>query len=141
MYRGMKGTKYSAMNVYRLPISYLAITIISLLIISPSYLDILVVAAAIIVGYLLGLRLTAGLQFFEKNNATYYKRSPFIMIVWLISFIARFGIELLVPLSLPIEIGIDIILAGTTGMIIGEATHIGRSYKKYILEPKKGAAT
>lgn len=131
VYRGMKGTKYSVMTVYRSPVAYLAITIISLFFLSPTYTDIAVVFAVIIIGYLIGLKLAGGLQFFEKGGVTYYKRSPFIMIVWLVSFIIRFGVSFFLPSNTLIVLLVEVLLAGTTGMILGEATHINRSYKSY----------
>lgn len=131
MYRSIKGTKFSKAKIYRMPLTYLALTIISLVTLSPSLIDIITVAAAIIIGYFVGLRLGAGLQFYEKDGATHYKRAPLIIAVWLVSFVLRLAIGLFYPTNILLGFATEILLAGTTGMILGEAVHIIRSYKKY----------
>lgn len=131
MYRNLKGTKFNESKVYRLPLIYLTLTIISLFTISPSLTDIIVVIIAIAIGYFIGLRLGAGLQFFEKEGATHYRRAPLILILWMVSFVLRFAIELFYPTNLVLGLATEILLAGTTGMILGEAVHIVRSHKNY----------
>ncbi len=131
IYRGVRGARFSRGRVYRLPAIYLVLTILSLFALNPSYLNVIVVLVSIIAGYMIGLRLAAGLQFFERNDTTYYKRSPFIMIVWLVSFMARLGIEFLYPTNLVLGIVVEVVLAGTTGLVLGEATHIIKGYGRY----------
>jgi hypothetical protein len=136
-YRGFSGMKYNERRVYSTPILYLLITIIGLADVNPTYTDIAASAIALIVGYLVGRRLAGGVKFYEKNNSTYYKRSPLIIIVWLISFLARFAIGYLYPTSLVLAVIVEIVLAGTTGMILGEAHHIINAYKKYAVSGQK----
>jgi hypothetical protein len=131
LYRGMKGTRFSRVGVYRLPSIYLVLTVLSLFALSPSYADVAIVAAAIAAGYMVGLRLASGLQFFEKEGTTYYKRSQTIMVIWLASYITRIGIEFAYPSNMLFGFAIEAILALTTGMILGEATHIMRSHRSY----------
>lgn len=131
LYRGMSGTRFSKINLYRLPALYLLILIISLASLQPGLTEIAVTIAAIVIGFLVGRHLAGGVQFFEKDGRTYYRRSPFIMIIWLISFILRFGVDFLLPTNYIAAILVDILLAGTTGLIMGEAYHTSRMYKKY----------
>lgn len=132
LYRNMKGTKYSAARVYLAPMIYLVLVIVSIVELPPSYIGIAVVAVAIVIGYAIGRRLAGGAKFFEKNGTTYYKRSPTIMVIWLVSFIIRFSVEYVVlPDAALIAIAVEVLLAFTTGMIIGEAHHINKAYAAY----------
>ncbi len=130
-YRGMSGIRFKSSRLYLMPIIYLVLTVASLFILNPSYLDMAVVFLAVVVGLFVGLGLAGGVQFYEKNEKAYYKRSPFIMAVWLASFIARFAVEFFLPSNFYLGFAVEIVLAATTGMIIGEAFHINRNYNKY----------
>ena len=130
-YRGMTGIRFRATRLFTTPMLYLILTLLSLFVLNPTYLDIIAVCAAVVVGTLVGLQLAGGAQFYEKNNAIYYKRSPLVLVVWLVSFVLRLGVGLLYPTNLLIGILVEILLAGTTGVIIGEAVHINRSYNSY----------
>lgn len=137
LYRGMKGMKYSPTKVYRAPLLYLVIVAVDVFALSPTYIDIIAVIVAVIIGYVIGRRLAGDVKFFEKNNATYYTRSPVILIIWLVSFIARIGIEFIsAPGITYLAIAVEVILALTTGLILGEAHHINNSYKQYIKNKK-----
>jgi hypothetical protein len=139
MYRGMKGSKYSTIGVYRLPAIYLFLAIVGVAALNPSYLDAAAVAVAIAAGYLMGRRLAGGVKFFEKDKTTYYKRSPFIIVIWLISFMVRFGVGYAFPGVAYIALAVEMLLSLTTGMIAGEAHHINIAYKAYIASPKAKA--
>ncbi len=131
IYRNMRGMKFTTTTLYRLPVIYLALTAIDLLAVNPSYLDVVVAAGALAIGTVIGLRIAGGVRFFTKGGAVYYSRSPAIMIIWLLSFIGRFAVEIAYP-AVPIAaLAVDIVLAGTTGMIVGEAVHIKRNYESY----------
>jgi hypothetical protein len=131
VYRSMKGAKYSAINVYRLPAIYLVLAIIGIVALNPSYLDVAAVVVAVAIGYVIGRHLAGGVKFFEKDNMTYYKRSHFIIIIWLVSFIVRFGVGYAFPGIPYIAIAVEVLLTLTTGMILGEAHHINNAYKAY----------
>ncbi|MCL5423737.1 MAG: hypothetical protein M1385_01470 [Candidatus Marsarchaeota archaeon] len=132
MYRNFRGTKFKKSKVYRLPIIYLLLTFISLFILNPSILDIIAVLVFIVVGYFIGIWLSnLGLKFFEKNGETYYRRAPFILLLWLISYILRFSIEFLYPSNILFGLVTEMLLAVTSGMVLGEAVHIVKSHYKY----------
>ncbi|MGI0141716.1 MAG: hypothetical protein ACREBF_03655 [Candidatus Micrarchaeales archaeon] len=129
MYRGLKGMKYRAFRLYLLPIVYLLLTIYSLFELAPSYLDIPGVVVALLAGYFIGIKFGSSVQFYEQEGQTHYKRSPIILIIWLASFVARFVLEAFLPNVFYINFGIELFLALTTGMIIGEAFHIMRKHR------------
>ncbi len=139
IYRGLKGMKYTKTNVYRRPIMYFVVTLFGLAVLNPSYIDATASLATLIAGYIIGRRLAGGVKFFDKNGTTFYTRSPFIMVIWLVSYIARFGIAYAYPESVILAVVVEIVLAGTTGMIIGEAHHINSSYEQYAARFKKSA--
>ena len=131
IYKGFNGIKFGKKTVYRTPILYLIIVLLGLAALNPSYLDVVISLAAIILGIIIGINVSAGVTFFEKDSISYYKRSPIIMIVWLISFLLRLIIEVVLPSSMIIATIIELILSLTTGLIIGEALHIVKRYEHY----------
>ncbi len=131
IYRIVNGTKFSTIGLYRLPVIYLALAAFSLVALSPSYLDVVIAVVALVVGLLIGLRLAGGVHFFEKNGAVYYKRSILIMVIWLVSFIIRFGVDLFYSSVPYASLAAGFLLSATTGVIIGEAVHIKRNYERY----------
>jgi membrane protein CcdC involved in cytochrome C biogenesis len=137
VYRNMRGLRFSSLRLYYLPIIYTALTLFTLYYLAPTVYYIGAVFIAIVIGIFAGLKLATGVKFFDKDNQVYYRRAPTIMVIWMVSFIARLGVELFLPTNLIINLAIELILAGTTGLIIGEAIHISRSYKKYVSSEKK----
>lgn len=129
--RNARGMRFSTSTLYRLPLVYLALTAIELLAIGPTYLDAIAVAAAVVAGAVVGLHASGGVHFFEKRGRVHYRRSPVIMIIWLLSFIGRFWVEIAYPAVPVAALAVDMVLAGTTGLIIGEAFHIKRGYESY----------
>ncbi len=84
-----------------------------------------------VIGLLAGLHLGGGVKFSEKDKQTYYKRSPIILTVWLISYVIRLAVDFIIPTNIYLSIGSSILLSATTGMIIGEAHHIIKEYNSY----------
>ncbi len=138
VYRNTKGRRFTKSSIYFLPIIYLILTVTSIFEAGPSVADLFATAASLAAGLMIGLRIAGGVQFFDKAGVTYFKRSPVIMIAWLISFMARFGIETFYPAIPILGAAIEVILAATTGLIIGEAIHISRGYRMHSLSQKEG---
>lgn len=131
IYKNIKGVKFSKRGVYALPAIYLALTIISFAVLIPTFKEIIIAALALVIGLFAGLHLGGGVKFFYKNKQAYYTRSPIILTIWLISYIIRIALDLLLPANIYLSIGASVLLAATTGMIIGEAHHINKAYKSY----------
>ncbi|MEM0200829.1 MAG: hypothetical protein QXD23_00275 [Candidatus Micrarchaeaceae archaeon] len=130
IYKNTKGIQYTQKNIYRGPVIYLILVFLGLLSFNTNYIDFIIVIFSIILGYFIGRKLSVGVKFFEKNGITFYKRSPLILEIWLISFLARFIIEILYPNIFILSLITEIILALTTGLILGEAYHIVISHKQ-----------
>lgn len=132
LYRGVAGRVYSNVRVLRLPVVYMILTLVTVL--GIGFIDnvILLTLALVPVGFLFGYRFGSNVNFFTRNGAVYYKRSPMIMIVWLVSYVGRMGLEFLFPLNLQVIIVVDAALSLTTGLIIGEALNITTERKKYV---------
>ncbi|MCL4334655.1 MAG: hypothetical protein M1402_00955 [Candidatus Thermoplasmatota archaeon] len=122
--RGINGMPYRKSYLYRRPVLYTFLTIY--LIIPELYVSdsILFVLAAIPLGFILGDRFGGNVTFFNRNGTTYFKRSPVIMIIWLISFGVRLVLEVLYPTVFLYNIMVDLLLAFTDGMLIGEARNV-----------------
>ncbi len=130
-YRSVTGTRYSTYRLYLLPVAYLFLVLLTLVELSVSAVDAIAVFVSVAAGALAGLRLAGGVKFYEKNGQTYYKRSPFVMVIWLLSYIGRFAVSLLIPSDFYVNFAVEIVLALTTGVILGEAYHIYNNYKKH----------
>ncbi len=139
IFRGMSGRMYSNARVLRLPVVYTIITLLAVLGIGLIDNVILLTLALIPVGFLIGYRLGANVNFFTRNGVVFYKRSPFIMVVWLASLITRMVLELLFPSNLQVMLLVDSALSVTTGLIMGEAFNLISERKKYIPETAKAS--
>lgn len=122
--RGINGMPYRKSYLYRRPFLYTVLTIY--LIIPELYVSysILLVLAAIPLGFILGDRFGGNITFFNQNSTLYFKRSPVIMIIWLISFGVRLVLEVLYPTVFLYNFIVDLLLAFTDGMVIGEARNV-----------------
>ncbi len=131
LYRTARGTKYSAARVYRLPAFYILFTAVALATISLTLTDVTIAAAVFVAGIIVGLRISGGVSFSDRRGIVYYRRSPAVMILWLASFVGRFAIEVLYPANHYALLAVALLLAGTTGLILGEAFHIKNRYEDY----------
>jgi hypothetical protein len=131
LYRGLNGRIYSTSRVLRTPIIYILLTLFTVFFsgILNTALEstILLIPLGTLLGYAYGTHVT----FFYRNNYLYYKRSPVVMIIWLVALIIRFGIEVLIPLNVTWLLIIDLLLSGTTGILMGEALNIIRKRKEF----------
>ena len=133
--RGIYGRRYSTGRVLFLPVFYVVLTLIFVAAFSATdiyaYYTFLLIPAGAIVGWRFG----GGVSFFMKNGEVYYKRSPYILVVWLVSYILRVLLEFLFPSNLTIAFGVDAVLAITAGLIIGEAIHLIRGRRSFNQTP------
>ena len=86
------------------------------------------------VGIPVGLRFGKDVRFFTKNGLLYYRRSPFILLLWAGALIARVALELYSSQSLLGIIVFNALLSFITGMLLGEAIHIFRTKKENSVE-------
>ena len=131
LYRGLNGRIYSTSRVLRTPIIYILITLFTVFFSGILNLTLEVTLLLIPLGTLLGYAYGTNVIFFYKNNFLYYKRSPIIMIIWLVSLVIGFAIEVLVPLNFTILLIVDLLLSGTTGVLTGEALNIMKKRKEF----------
>ena len=141
--RQRKGMKYSVRSIFLTPIIYTALTVY-LLIGVPFWQD-LVILAVIIAGIVAGLALGRRSDLFEQDGKILYRRSNEVMMLWIIGYIIRIGIDLFFnPLyvqgpsvspasiaayeSSTIVFGADILLAFSAGLLLGEAIVLYRNY-------------
>lgn len=129
--RGVYGRRYSTGRVLFLPAFYIFLTLVFVIFLnlgdSYIYYTLLLIPA----GALAGLRVGGGATFFMKNGEVYYKRSPFILIFWLISYIARLLLDFYFPTNVTVAFAIDVVLALTAGLIVGEAIHLIKGRKDF----------
>ncbi len=129
VFRGMKGTKFSMYRVIGIPILYMLITIGSIAYSTMTSTEYAIAIVAFAIGALLGTRFGKSTKFFDKDEQTYYKRSAVVITVWLVSFAFRDIIPMIVTNVPWLTVAVNMVLALTTGMIIGESIHIYREYK------------
>ena len=135
IYRGINGRAYSTYRVMRVPVVYVLLTLITVLAVGTFYPILVATLVLIPAGFLLGYRFGTKVRFFNRNNRLYYARSPVILILWLVSFIGRLIIELIIPQTLTVDFIIDVALCATTGVLIGEALNIVRKRREFV-EPQ-----
>lgn len=134
--RGVYGRRYSTGRVLFLPVFYVLLTLAFVIFLNIGDTEIYYTLLLIPAGALLGLRIGGGISFFTKNGEVYYKRSPIILVIWLVSYVSRIILEFLYPTNRTIILAVDIVLALTAGLIIGEAVHLIQGRRDFIPAPE-----
>ncbi len=129
--RGIYGRRYSTGRVLFLPVFYIVLTLAFVLFLDSGNQYFYYILLLIPAGLVAGLRVGGGASFFLKNGEVYYKRSPYIMVFWLVSYIARLILLFLYPTNLEIAFAVDAVLAITAGLIVGEAIHLIEGRKAF----------
>ncbi len=135
--RGIYGRRYSTGRVMFLPVFYVLLTLAFVLFLNLGDTEIYYTLLLIPAGALMGLRIGGGISFFMRNGEVYYRRSPIILIIWLASYVSRILLEILYPTNRTIVFAVDVALALTAGLIIGEAIHIIRGRRDFNPVPEK----
>lgn len=136
--RGIYGRRYSTGRVLFLPVFYILLTMAFVLFIDLGDRNLYYTLLLMPAGIVIGLRIGGGASFFLKNGEVYYKRSPYIMTVWLASYIARLILLFLYPDNLTIAFAVDAVLSATAGVIVGEAVHLVRGRKAFNAQSENG---
>lgn len=132
--RGVRGSPFRTSRILRGPVIYGILSVVFIFVLSPFNYDIYATILFLPIGMLLGLRVGSSVLFFMNENVVYYKRSPVILVFWIVSFMARIVLEILYPNVVIAEIFIDALLALTAGLITGEAFNLINREKVYSAE-------
>jgi hypothetical protein len=135
--RGIYGRRYSTGRVLFLPVFYVLLTLVFVIFLNLGDTDIYYTLLLIPAGAVMGLRIGGGISFFMKNGEVYYRRSPVILIIWLASYVSRILLEVLYPTNRTIAFAVDVVLALTAGLIIGEAVHLIQGRRSFNPAPEK----
>lgn len=143
----MKGRTADTRRIFTRPVLYAFLTLV-LIALTPS-LEILSFALlAGVIGYIIGTNLGIKSKIFEKDGVIRFKGSNEIFLIWTATFIVRLIIEIVLPfptapasstlLSYANSTSVyfwytvvDLLLAFSTGMLLGESRHIYRMYKNF----------
>lgn len=140
--RGTRGANYSVQSIFLRPIIYLVLSLV--LVLGLELWQIGVVAAAVIIGVLLGRLFGRQSNIFEKNGRVMYTRSNVVLGIWIVAFVIRIAIDFFADPALmasingsssgtsisailaagqtnPILFFADILLALSAGLLLGEA--------------------
>ena len=128
---GLNGRRFKMSRIFTMPFIYAILLIFFLGAIGKNVTYIFIVAGLIFPGIIVGFIYGERVKFFEKNSFTYYKRSQFIMVFWLTSYIARIFLYIFYPTNFMANFIVDILLAITLGMIVGESVKLYIKYKEY----------
>ncbi len=127
--RGLAGRKYSAARVLRTPAIYILLTTFAIFFTTLPNLYAKAMILLIPIGIPLGFRFGRDVKFFQKGEVLYYRRSPYILLLWAVALMARVYLELSSYSSLLLAIILfNGILSLITGMLLGEAIHILRTH-------------
>ncbi len=133
-----KGRKINAAKIFRRPVLYSLFTLL-LLVSTPTIIALAASLLFWILGYKAGLVFGPKAKVYAENGIIRSKSSNEIFAIWTVSFVARLFIELAFPIpSAPSVVvpnayfwylAIDLLLAFSAGMLLGEARHIYKMYK------------
>ncbi|MCL4397285.1 hypothetical protein M1494_03000 [Candidatus Parvarchaeota archaeon] len=82
--------------------------------------------------FVVGLAYSKDMEFFEKGEKLYYKRKPYIMIIWMVTFLVRVVLEIEASNLIYAIYTVNVLMALSTGLITGEAINTYKSHKNYI---------
>lgn len=129
------GRRFSRGRVLSLPVIYLFLTFVTLIpleYLNPvALLSLLAIPVGFVAGYMFGKQVS----FFNKDGVLYFKRSPVILILWLISYITRIVLVYLLGSNFDIVFTVDSILALTSGLILGEAIRVLKGHSQHVSKP------
>lgn len=127
----VRGRRFSKRRVLSLPVLYIFLTFLLIVPLEYNYpmalTSLLAIPAGFVVGYMFGKQV----KFFNKNGALFFKRSPVVMVIWLVSYAARVILFYEFSSNLQVSFIFDAVLALTAGMLIGESIRILRSHSEY----------
>ncbi|MCL4341967.1 MAG: hypothetical protein M1431_07735, partial [Candidatus Thermoplasmatota archaeon] len=128
------GRKYSLVRVLFVPVLYVLLSIYTYLGVSTTQKEIIIVFG--ILGLIAGIIYGKKDRFYVKDNVLRYRSSlPFTML-WTLSFLGELYIYLYNP-KLPVSVGLalNVIIAGSAGLILGESLRIINSHRIYMKNP------
>lgn len=150
--RNKNGVKYSVRSIFITPVIYLVLSAYFLIGLQP-YQDAIVICV-IVVGILVGMLLGKRSELFEKDGKVLYKRSVEVMAIWIVGFVLRIVADFFFnpaltsyfsPNSLSgasasaaavayqsslILLGVDLLLAFSAGLLLGEALILYMNHRK-----------
>ncbi len=134
VYRGINGRQFRTSRIFTIPIIYTFLLLTSFFSLGANYLDEASLLLLILPGAVIGMRFGNSVKFFERDSQTYYKRSQFILVFWLVSLLVRESLALFYPTVITILLAVDALLSLTTGLIIGESIQLYYAHGEYIRE-------
>ncbi len=126
---GLNGRKYSYARMMRRPIIYIVLTVILALSLYENYLYMLAVAIAFLPGIFFGDKFGKLSSVYKQGDIIMYKSNPIILIVWLVSLIARIFVEFEYPTNIDGIFYTEVLLSFTSGILLGEAFNIVNKVK------------
>ncbi len=130
------GRKYSLGKVLLVPVLYALLSIYTYIGVSAAQKELIIVFG--IIGLAAGIIYGKKDRFYVKNSVLRYRSSlPFTML-WTLSFLGEIYIYLYNP-KLPVSVGLalNIIIAGSAGLILGESLRIINSHRIYMKRPRE----
>ncbi|MHB1708297.1 MAG: hypothetical protein ACYCT2_02335 [Thermoplasmataceae archaeon] len=131
IYRGINGRRFSTSRIFTIPIVYTLLLLTSFISLPVSSLYEASLLLLILPGIVVGMRFGNAVVFFERDSQTFYKRSQFVLVFWLISLLVRETLALLYPSVTLVILAVDGLLSLTTGLIIGESIRLYQAYNDY----------
>ena len=135
LYLSVNGARFSVGRVFRLPVIYIVLTVSF---VAFSYLKsffFYTIAGCVVAFFallLLGLRYSSDMEFFDRGGELYYKRKPYIMIIWLVALLSRVVLEVVASNFMFAIITVDVLMAASTGLITGEAVNTYRAHERHV---------
>lgn len=138
--RGLVGRRYSAGRVLRTPAVYILFTAFAIYFTKQPNIYAEAVIVLIPVGIPFGIKFGKDVKIFKKENVFYYRRSPYILIIWALALIARVYLELSSFNSIYAIMVINSLLSLITGLLLGEAINIFRTHRRTTKEMKNNTS-
>ena len=138
--RGLVGRRYSAGRVLRTPAIYILFTAFAIYFTKWPNIYAEAVIVLIPIGIPFGIKFGKDVKIFKKENVLYYRRSPYILIIWALALTARAYLELSSFNSIYPIIAINSLLSLITGLLLGEAINILRTHRRTTKQMKSNSS-
>ncbi len=129
------GRRFSRGRVISLPAIYLFLTLVTIIPLEYLYPEAMLSLLTIPVGFAAGYMFGKHVSFFDRGGVLYFKRSPVVLILWLVSYITRIFLYYLLGTNFQVAFIVDAILALTSGLLLGESIRVIRGHSQYIGKP------
>ncbi len=131
-FRSLKGRRVRPFRLFLRPLIYILLGAV-FLVEGFSFIVVVSVISGSLVGFLLGDRFGSGAEVFVNAGEIFYRRSPIVLGIWLLSYVGRVFIyqyDGTGSSSIFLDVALDFLLFSSAFMLMGESIYVYKEYSR-----------